>query len=613
MAHLRGFGLENFRVFNEETWLDFAPITILTGQNSSGKSSINKAILLLQESFNMGSITNERGMSTIDSIYPFSIINDLLFQGKNHLLGNYNKIVNNKTINKPVSFIFPITLGSIYDQLLIKLTYVQNNRNSLHNGILKSINICLRNSKKSILNVSLLDDKDFYLDFSYFKTKFESYIKSNIERLKEEDEDQKKWDRFYVLDKIENRTKDEQIEYDILKAYCGSTDYSIYERQFDLFKDFHNSEFCILDYNLFKDYDLNSSLFNPKDKFVKMKEYSEEASINLMNEEIEIIEEYLKKYKVNFIENEESVTNDKAYNRYQGSIADFYDDNCQNLQVFSDSLSKAFKDNKFNKKNKNLDLLIQFIEKSFFASLYLIKSNFNSINYIESVRSIVERIYTDQNNITSFNKLLIEFQTNLIQNDEMKSFFTRWLNKFGIADEIIIQRPEEGIGSMIYLKKDNKQYLLADVGYGVSQILPLLMKIIIISSNNLESNFNECETSTLIVEEPETNLHPKLQSLLSDLFIDAAKTFNIQFIIETHSEYLIRKMQYLTAKKEISPTNSVIYYLHSSDNKNKKANRVTKINILEDGSLSDTFGPGFFDEADNLAIDLFNLHSNRKN
>ena len=49
MAHLTGFGLENFRVFKEEIFFDFAPITIFTGTNS-GKSSVNKALLLLKES-----------------------------------------------------------------------------------------------------------------------------------------------------------------------------------------------------------------------------------------------------------------------------------------------------------------------------------------------------------------------------------------------------------------------------------------------------------------------------------------------------------------------------------------------------------------------------------
>ena len=48
---LQGFGLKNFRIFKEYTYFDFAPITILTGPNSSGKSSLIKALRLLKDNY----------------------------------------------------------------------------------------------------------------------------------------------------------------------------------------------------------------------------------------------------------------------------------------------------------------------------------------------------------------------------------------------------------------------------------------------------------------------------------------------------------------------------------------------------------------------------------
>jgi AAA15 family ATPase/GTPase len=44
MSHLKSFGIENFRVFKEKTEFEFAPITVLTGTNSSGKSSLVRAM-----------------------------------------------------------------------------------------------------------------------------------------------------------------------------------------------------------------------------------------------------------------------------------------------------------------------------------------------------------------------------------------------------------------------------------------------------------------------------------------------------------------------------------------------------------------------------------------
>lgn len=107
-THLKGFGLENFRVFKDYTWFDFAPITILTGPNSSGKSSLNKALLLLKDNFEKGNLPpyytlTHEGWSTTDELLlgdylaPSTVESEyyaeykpstLRFDGKNHELGN---------------------------------------------------------------------------------------------------------------------------------------------------------------------------------------------------------------------------------------------------------------------------------------------------------------------------------------------------------------------------------------------------------------------------------------------------------------------------------------------------------------------------------------------
>ena len=103
-THLKGFGLENFRVFKDYTWFDFAPITVLTGQNSSGKSSLIKALLLLENSI------SKPGQLELE----FS--NDNVYQ-----LGNFERIINNKSSDNTVSFHFPYqlqhfpTLGESYE------------------------------------------------------------------------------------------------------------------------------------------------------------------------------------------------------------------------------------------------------------------------------------------------------------------------------------------------------------------------------------------------------------------------------------------------------------------------------------------------------------------
>ena len=172
-----------------------------------------------------------------------------------------------------------------------------------------------------------------------------------------------------------------------------------------------------------------------------------------------------------------------------------------------------------------------------------------------------------------------------------------------------------GAGVSVIIEKDGKKILLADLGYGYHQIIPILIQIIINYRESQKGSMpGELKDSTMIVEEPESNLHPNLQSMLADLFIDAATKFNIQFILESHSEYLIRKLQYLTAKGKIKSGDVNIHYFNDyRDGKDIRKNEIYEITIQKDGSLSREFGPGFLDEADNLALQLLIMRKSQNN
>jgi len=119
-----------------------------------------------------------------------------------------------------------------------------------------------------------------------------------------------------------------------------------------------------------------------------------------------------------------------------------------------------------------------------------------------------------------------------------------------------------------------------------------------------------------IIEEPESHLHPYLQSKLADFFVDAIqfkKDLSTQLIIETHSEYLIRKLQYLVANKSIRSEDVAIYYINRADQIPAGARQIQKMEIMKDGSFNYDFGPGFFDEAVNLKIELLKLKNAVKN
>ena len=198
------------------------------------------------------------------------------------------------------------------------------------------------------------------------------------------------------------------------------------------------------------------------------------------------------------------------------------------------------------------------------------------------------------------------------------NFIGKWIRKFGLGYAAGIEMNESGSSFSVRLYKnadDKSGTLLAEEGYGVTQLIVLLLRIetAILESKKtpLNDEFDESEQpknsfseSTIAVEEPEVHLHPRFQSLLAEMFVDAYKNYNVHFIIETHSEYIIRKLQLLVANKNVCNTDISILYVYDKNDKPGYEPQVKKIGIRKDGMLNGSFGEGFFDEADMLSMFL---------
>jgi len=224
-------------------------------------------------------------------------------------------------------------------------------------------------------------------------------------------------------------------------------------------------------------------------------------------------------------------------------------------------------------------------------------------DFVESVRANTQRLYTFISQGTSINHFLSKFLKSKL-NDRNIEFINKWIKKFEIGDEINYDRGLiSGVGTQLYIKRGEELINIVDLGYGVTQFIVLLLRIVYVSE---EVRIDARSSSTIAIEEPETNLHPKFQSQLAELFIDAHDKLGLNFIIETHSEYLIRKLQLLTAIGEVKPEETVINYI---DNKPGE-DQVRVIHIKNNGQLTKSFGPGFYDEADELAFELFQFSLN---
>lgn len=133
---------------------------------------------------------------------------------------------------------------------------------------------------------------------------------------------------------------------------------------------------------------------------------------------------------------------------------------------------------------------------------------------------------------------------------------------------------------------------LADKGMGSIQITLLLLRLATLARKYKGLNL------TVLLEEPEQNLHPAMQSKLADLLRYVNKNFDIRFIVETHSEYLVRKSQVIVAEenfgddKELKEKNCFKVYYLPSDGEEPYEMLFTK-----SGRFTNKFGEGFYDEA----------------
>ena len=248
----------------------------------------------------------------------------------------------------------------------------------------------------------------------------------------------------------------------------------------------------------------------------------------------------------------------------------------------------------------------------------------DALSYVSSSIINVKRLYPLESN-DEFTELLKKYVETKRCLDKMadyvpNTFMDKWIKAFGIGERISINIDDEGLGITLRLHKseaDEKGMLLADNGYGITQIFAILLNIEVAimsrkslkyyEDKNIEWNakiLKKYSEPTIAIEEPEIHLHPRYQSLLAEMFYDAYKTFGIHFIIETHSEYLIRKSQVIVAGLKYSSNKEAeetcpfrTYYMPNNS-------KPYSLGYRKDGKFAEEFGSGFYDEATNLAFDI---------
>ncbi len=136
-----------------------------------------------------------------------------------------------------------------------------------------------------------------------------------------------------------------------------------------------------------------------------------------------------------------------------------------------------------------------------------------------------------------------------------------WLKQMGLIDAFSIG--EIAPGANLYQTKVRKEaggseVLLTDVGFGVSQVLPVIVLLYYVPTG-----------STVLFEQPEIHLHPAVQSHLADLMLNVAKSRNLQVVVESHSEHFLRRLQRRVAEQQAEADDIRLYFCSTVKGKAK--------------------------------------------
>lgn len=137
-------------------------------------------------------------------------------------------------------------------------------------------------------------------------------------------------------------------------------------------------------------------------------------------------------------------------------------------------------------------------------------------------------------------------------------FVAGWLKDLGVIHSFVVKPVVEGRKEYEVLVRTHAkapEVKITDVGFGVSQVLPVLVQAFYCPPN-----------STVWMEQPEIHLHPQVQAELADVFISAIRSRedgnarNVQLIVESHSEHFLNRLQRRIAEGEITPDDVAIYF-----------------------------------------------------
>ena len=714
------FSIKNFRAFDEEgANFQIAPITILTGCNSAGKSSMVKSLLLLDNFFRQMKQDVQLNGDCDPTKYRLGITNHEL------RLGNFTSVLNRDAKSDIVSFSYTIKPLIASEPFTVTYNFVADSRDALNDGWLHSIEVT--NTQNTIVCSLVVENgllkvnkcnwtllKDSFAQFGAYSLQRElcnqisindvlpeasQYSEQDIQHFKEITKAiaESGWTKIISTDNIQSFNNAYINQKETKNIFNDLSDVFMIQRYLE--------GNCLLHY--LPIFDLVKTVSKDKVRATL------QGNTTAWNADIDAI---LSKFESSTFDNFADFIKDLEETqclcsdgfdfgggswehglsrvlkrgltyKYQFSYDDLdlvpvgtIETSDGKLNFVASSLTENDVEEKKNERRNNMpfDFIIvtlwkysmeidevfkkKYSEESFFGeylngcthpivsvfakyayhlleNLLMPSSIFDRFIYVGSSKAEAQRLYrVDSSNADSFEKTInnyFEAKRNCQGNYAPDTFLNKWIRKFNIGYSIDIRNTTDGLGIVVYLhssEADSKGHLLADEGYGMTQLLSVLLNIetailnsktqdqipldrkvhgISLVHEEFEKQYSQ---ACIAIEEPEIHLHPKYQSLLMDMFNDAYQNYNIHFIVETHSEYLVRRSQVLVAEAKYTDEAELsekcpykVYYIPQPQD-----GKPYDLEYTPTGGFKKAFGDGFFDEAGKLDLIVLRNESSLK-
>lgn len=180
--------------------------------------------------------------------------------------------------------------------------------------------------------------------------------------------------------------------------------------------------------------------------------------------------------------------------------------------------------------------------------------------------------------------------------ETLQTLCNTWVcDKMGLAKNMDVQRDSNKLYRTIITNIEGLSVDLCQMGFGLSQILPIVVQGLLLHQGE-----------TLIVEDPDVHMHPKVQALLVDFFIDLVK-HGRKVVIETHSDHIVTRLRRRIADGTVRKEDVNLSFVENSEN----GSEYRFIDMESDGSFLNELPKGFLDSQENDFMEIIAQRAKR--